>query len=72
MKSYTVKINTNRQLFKEKNMETLGSVEAKNKKKAVDLVYEAFWGKNNNARIDTRMSEYVGPSSKKAMVAEVD
>lgn len=72
MKNYTVKINTNTKKFQPKDVQIVGTVKAKNKAEAIDAVYAAFYGKDNDAFIYPEMSEYVGPKSKSRMVAEID
>ncbi len=71
MQNYIVRINVNSR-FQCKSMQKVGSVNAKSKREAVEAVYAAFWGEENEAVIDPRMSDLVGPSSKSRLVAEID
>jgi len=72
MKNYRVSINTTRTRFQEKNMQEVGSVQATSKSEAIEKVYAAFWGKDNDSVIRTDMSDLVGPSTKSKLVATID
>lgn len=72
MKNYTVKINIEHRPFHAAEFQTIGSCKANNKEEAIEKVYAAFWGKDNDAYIDVDMSEFVTPSSKKKMKAFID
>jgi len=72
MKNYSVQINTETRPFQEKQMQRIGSCQAKNKKEAIEKVYAAFWGKDNDAIIYSELTGIVGPSSKSRMIAIVE
>jgi len=61
MKNYTVKVNTERRPFFQSQFETVGTVQASNKKEAIQTVYDAAWGIDNEANIiaDGSVLQYV-------------
>ncbi len=72
MKNYTVKINTETRLFCQSDFQKIGSCLAKNKEEAIEKVYAAFWGADNDAFIYVDMAGFVTPSSKSRMKAFID
>lgn len=72
MKNYEVYLNTETRPFHNADRQRIGSTPAKSKKDAIQKVYEAFWGVDNEANIDLRFSGDVTPSTKKRMSAEID
>ena len=71
MKNYGIYINTSAQ-FTEKYMQRVGSCQAKNKAQAIEFVYAAFHGKENDAIVYPEMVDYVTPSSKSILRAIIE
>ncbi len=72
MKNYRVYVNTTTRKFQDAQWEEIGTVKAKSKKEAIKLVYDAAWGRENDARItqDYQTLQHVNLHS--SFKAEID
>lgn len=68
MKKYVVSFNSTTKKFQQKDMQRVGSCTAKNKAEAIEKVYAASQGKDNDAYF---YPQFVGVK-RSALVAEIE